>query len=190
MLQARRLRASWSVGLAAPEPLARSHMAGRGRWRFIRGINWIMRAAADFERWPAERQLALLLAIPTSSTTWTLLGRSSADLAGQYWRSVNPSALAAVDIGNVVRNLLNHDRAWAAVDLLSWSCRREDADTSVPPTALIVEVLRAALGSDNVDDLQAGAAGYEGWGPSRLSGRTGRRSADSWRTRVGVLPDS
>jgi transposase-like protein len=125
------------------------------------GDQWIGDITRGFEQWHADRQLELLLAIPTGASTWALLDRAGEEMRARYWHSVAPAGVLDTDLGFAVRNLLAHDRPWAAMDLLTWRCRREGGEGARPSTDIVEEVLQAGLETENLDDVRAGSAGYE-----------------------------
>jgi excisionase family DNA binding protein len=131
------------------------------RMALLDGDRWIDDVTRNFEEWPADRQLQFLLAIPTGAATWKLLNRAGREVTGRYWCSVTPIGVYGADLELTVRTLLAHDRAWAAMDLLTSRCRRDDGEEPPPAPELVEEVLQAGLRTENVDDVRSGVTGYE-----------------------------
>jgi excisionase family DNA binding protein len=126
-----------------------------------KGVAWLLEALGRPETTPPSRRHAIALRIPSTSEFWDALARVDAELVRVYWKGVHPWRVRAEDANRAVRELLSHDRPWAAVDLLATSMQRPaDESPSVTPV-LVEEVLAAALTSDPNAEGRVQSLGYE-----------------------------
>lgn len=110
------------------------------------GVDWLRRALASPAMTPARRP-ALVVGVPATNEMWDVI-EGDADLSRTYWERMNPWRVEAQAVARAARQLLAHERAWAAVDLLAMDRHRSaDVGDSVTPE-LVQDVLEAALGSD------------------------------------------
>lgn len=109
-----------------------------------------------------EAELRLLLAVPPTPGAWTAGSRLRSDLADSYWRRMNPWSTGPDDARALVPLLVEHGRAWSAVQLLSTRVLTDtgmklDDDT----IQLIVTALHSALAADVSAGIPAGSPDYE-----------------------------
>lgn len=132
------------------------------RMALLHGPAWLEPVTRDFETWPADRQAMFLLAVPLGPQTWALLERLGEETRKRFWHSLSPWGVPPENVELVAEKLLQHGRAWPAIDLLAGHCRTDDEKREVTPSVeLVDQVLRAALRVESVEEIRAGAAGYE-----------------------------
>jgi hypothetical protein len=160
--------------VADPQLAALLHMQGTACERMSAG--WVSERYVQ-DGWPwtealtrvlsAESQpeaaLRLLLAVPATPGAWTAGSRLRSDLADSYWRSMNPWSVGPDDARELVPLLIEHGRAWSAIQLLSarvltdQGIQKLDDDT----IQLIVKALYSALAADVSVGIPAGSPDYE-----------------------------
>jgi hypothetical protein len=102
-------------------------------------------------------RLALYLALPNVPDIWDRVEVDSKEVRDGYWKRVIAPPRAVEHISPFVERLLQHQRPWAAVDILVLKRSTEGSDI----TADVVEnALRGALQSEAVDAPRAGMAPY------------------------------
>ncbi len=107
--------------------------------------------------------LKLLLAVPATPDAWTAGSRLESDLAESYWSMMNPWSVGADDTRELVPLLVEHGRAWSAVQLLSARLLPDDGlhQLDADMVQLILNVLRGALAIDASAGIPAGSPDYE-----------------------------
>ena len=110
------------------------------------GLEWA-REQLDAVELDADAQAALLREFPAGEETWSMLDELDSEARATYWRAIQPFDLKSDLVPQAVEALLEHDRPWAAVDLLSSSVHKGDA-IDLDRTSIVLE--RAAA-SETVD---------------------------------------
>jgi excisionase family DNA binding protein len=113
------------------------------------GKAWLEQMLNKPETAHGERRVALALSAPPTATMWQVIEAADDDLADRYWSKAHPLGVPPPDTERAVRSLIQHERPWAAVDILAGSLHHpeKDSSTSVAPD-LVREVLDAALIAD------------------------------------------
>jgi excisionase family DNA binding protein len=125
------------------------------------GVDWLVDALARPEAATPERRAALALSAPSTSEVWDAFERTDSELKHAYWAQMGPWRVRAEDAERAAHELLAHNRAWAAVDMLASNLHPSDVDpTSVTPN-IVEEVLNAALTTDSKTDARVQSLGYE-----------------------------
>jgi Helix-turn-helix domain len=124
------------------------------------GDKWITSILKESGELPADSQVRLFLALPPKAGVWKLLGQVEAAVATKYWSLMDPLFVEAVDTATCVEHLLEHERPWVALDLLSLRCGETERKDR-PDPALVERVLDPALQSDSPDRIRGASVGYE-----------------------------
>lgn len=91
------------------------------------GLSWTHAQAQALRAFPPAAQAAVLLELrPAGTEVWELLDGLDADTRNRYWHVVNLYGLATELVTQGVERLLEHDRPWAAVDVLASAVHRGD----------------------------------------------------------------
>jgi hypothetical protein len=153
--------------LRTPDTTRERMSAGWVSKRYIQdGWPWadaLIRALTLSAEPQPEAALRLLLAVPATPSAWAAGSRLRPDLADSYWRRMNPWSTSPDDVRTLVPLLVEHGRAWSAVELLSnrvladHGKQKLDNDT----IQLIVTALRSALAADVSTGIPAGSPDYE-----------------------------
>jgi excisionase family DNA binding protein len=125
-----------------------------------KGVAWLLDVLARPETTPPARRNAIAHSVPSTSEFWDALAQVDAELRSTYWKGMRPWRLRLEDADRAARELLNHSRAWAAVDLLASIMHHPDGPSPVT-AALVGEVLDAALVSDPNVEGRVQSLGYE-----------------------------
>jgi DNA-binding transcriptional ArsR family regulator len=136
--------------LAAEVPsmaeFARGFVAERYR---VRGFSWARaRVEAAASTWSATQRGTFLACLPHQSATWDLVERNDPETQRQYWRMIHPWGLDNTERERVARKLLEHDRPYTAINILSMGVRQ----TNDIPATIIVKALELAIGTDPKTD--------------------------------------
>jgi hypothetical protein len=127
---------------AAPQNIfARAFVRGRA---LSRGDDWVSaKLATTFASWSPDHRAAFFISLPFRQRTWDLLEGAGEEVQNLYWSAVLPYGLPpAEDCQRAVRELLNHGRPQAAVDLLPYYSGK---GPPAVPGALIAEALESLL---------------------------------------------
>ncbi|MDQ3183851.1 MAG: helix-turn-helix domain-containing protein [Actinomycetota bacterium] len=133
-----------------PDELRAVALAWASRKLLDNGAPWLQAALEDPSMNAGPRRLALAVQAPAAREVWTVLQDLDGELSDAYWNQMHPWRIAPADAEYAARRLLEHDRAWAAVDLLASDRHRDGEDSTVTPS-LVGEVLEAAIASDPLD---------------------------------------
>ncbi len=125
-----------------------------------KGVAWLFEVLARPELASPARRNTFARSIPSASQFWDALAQMDTDLLSTYWKGMHPWRLRFQDADRAARELLNHGRAWAAVDLLASIMHQSDGPSSITP-ALVGEVIDAALASDPTTEGRAQSLGYQ-----------------------------
>ena len=125
------------------------------------GGAWLKEMLGKAEVANTERRVALALSAPPTAAMWQVIEEADGDLADRYWSKAHPLGVPPLDAERAVRSLLQHERPWAAVDILAGSLHHPEKNVStfVAPD-LVREVLDAALTADP-HETQSQSPGYE-----------------------------
>jgi excisionase family DNA binding protein len=125
------------------------------------GVAWLRAALGRPEMTTTERRTALALHAPATREVWDALAEIDVDLNNAYWAGMTPWRVAREDTERAARELLGHNRPWAAIDLLaSEAHRRDDEHPTALAPSLVQDVLDAAMDADPTGaDTQS--LGYE-----------------------------
>jgi excisionase family DNA binding protein len=126
-----------------------------------RGAGWLRSALAHPNTTTEAQRDALILNAPATAETWDALVALDPALADLYWRSMHALRVDAADAERASRELLAHGRPWAAVDLLAAHVREDETPPATITSALVDDVLDAALRSDREEEAQIETLGYE-----------------------------
>lgn len=164
----------WVVGAVAAEELTpelltwldserRSVREVAATWALRRlqegGVPWLCETLARPEMTVAERRRILALNAPPTREVWDAI-RIDPKLSDAYWADVGPWRVRPEDVERGARELLAHDRAWVAVDLLASEAHRKEGAPRSLTRALVEDVLSAARAADP-GDARHPSIGYE-----------------------------
>jgi hypothetical protein len=132
------------------------------RRHFAVGPDWARDQAASLPKWPEERQVGFLRALPPGDATSVLADSATRTARERYWAEVEPFT-SADEAEAFIERLLEVGRAWAAIDLVAlYALEREGHEDRWRPDAeLIIRVLDQALTEDPSNALQSGTTSYE-----------------------------
>jgi len=133
----------------------------------VRGWDWTQAVLDDrLSGWPSQGQTRFLLSLPAEQRVWEFVARTDAEVARGYWTEVSPYSVRD-SYTRAARELLNHGRPWAALDLLASQGR---SSVDVERVDVMTDGLRSAAftepGSDRastyaavevLDDLEGSA---------------------------------
>jgi len=111
------------------------------------GAMWLRKILAYAEMTPARRA-AIVRGAPATREVWDALLEIDVNLHDLFWENINPWHIEPADTPYAAHQLLAHDRAWAAVDLLATESRRATDGQCHVTVKLTEEVLNAALHAD------------------------------------------
>jgi len=97
------------------------------------------------------------LALPNEPTTWEVVDADTL-VADQYWARIQTAVVAPEHTLALAGRLLDHNRAWSAIDLLAFHTHRKDA---VLPVQLIERALRAGGSPATDEGLPSGSIDYD-----------------------------
>jgi excisionase family DNA binding protein len=165
----------WVVGAVAPESLTPELLTWldsenpklrdvAANWASHKlqenGVGWLFAVLARPDMASAARRNALMSSVPSSSEFWDALAQVDAELLSTYWQGMHSWRLSPQDADRAARELLRHDRAWAAVDLLGTMLHHPEGSSSIK-AALVQEVLDAALSLDPKTEGRLQSLGYQ-----------------------------
>ena len=165
----------WIVGAVAPEDLTPELLtwldSENPRLRDVavswasrrlqdQGVAWLLDVLARPEMALPTRRGAIIRSVPTASEYWDALAQVDRELLSAYWKGMRPWRPRLQDADRAARELLNHGRAWAAVDLLASIMHQTDGPSSVTP-ALIEKVVDASMTSDPTVEGRVQSLGYQ-----------------------------
>ena len=96
------------------------------------------------KNWSARQRGDFLARLPSERATWDLMGRMDPETQHEYWPAMRPWGLKPDDVEDAVRKLLEHERPYDAVEVLSM---KVGLKRDIPRT-LIVEALELAMQTD------------------------------------------
>jgi hypothetical protein len=118
--------------------------------RTVGGLIWLREALNDPNLQDTARE-RLLQALPITRPVWELVEERERD-AELFWRTVTLAIGAPGEVEELVARLLEHQRAWAAIPVLSHEVHRNRDETGTPSaglsTDLIVKTLFQAVGEE------------------------------------------
>jgi excisionase family DNA binding protein len=118
-----------------------------------RGWQWVERVAEGLLSSAEHRAASFLLALPADARSFDLVMRASERTTKRYWRSLSPWAVQAPVRQIAVERLLQFERPWAAVAVLTTVCRAQGDEAWSPQAELIQDVLHAALRAKPASDI-------------------------------------
>jgi hypothetical protein len=136
-----------------------------------RGIDWV-KTQVHAGSLNHDAQTALLLELALDEETLGLVSELGNEVEDKYWRAVRPLNLDSGLLSRVVRGFLQHDRPWAAVDVLVTSV----GDETTLDVELTAQVLERAAASEQVD-----AAIHASWEVGQLLDALASRGIDPAR---------
>jgi excisionase family DNA binding protein len=126
-------------------------LAYAGRKVFDEGADWLRAAVASPRLVSSGARESLMAAVPFTKAFWTEVDTLDESLAAAYWQRVTHYGVPEADRAEAVGLLLEHDRPWQAVGLLSNMLH----STQNPDIELVKKTLRAVIGAPGpVDDRQ------------------------------------
>jgi hypothetical protein len=124
---------------------AMEYVAGRF---LTQGWQWVdEKLHGNALHWSPQQQADFFLRLPANSETWDRLGGFGEETMKYYWTQTFPYVEKPAECLRAVKHLLDHGRAWQAVDLLA-----SYLDTVKPEAEIAMGVLEAALATP-VDHL-------------------------------------
>jgi len=123
----------------------------------LHGLAWVESQLGKASSLTEPARLALYLSLPNARGTWAHVDADLPDVRDGYWNRVVAPPPAVEDIRPFVERLLEHHRAWAAVDIL---VLKRSVEGSGITAELVENALRGALQSEAVDAPRAGMAPY------------------------------
>jgi hypothetical protein len=125
------------------------------------GVTWLQRTLAA-PSMTLARRATLVAGAPATAEMWQVI-ETDPELPKMYWQRMNPLGVDALGAEQASRQLIAHDRAWDAVDMLAMVLYRS-RDTSTTTTsitpALVQEVLNSAHKSGSKTALSP-SLGYD-----------------------------
>jgi hypothetical protein len=128
-------------------------------WGTIRrsGNQWVETKLFSVGReWSAQQRAVLLGRLLPSGTTWDLVEQMDAATQENYWRSFHHFGLDDAYRERAVRKLLQYNRAYSAIEVLTLSGLRN----APMPATLIVEALEQGLRTTPEDDRYCNSFGH------------------------------
>lgn len=83
------------------------------------GFSWVEATLANPALTEPSSQEALMAAVPFAKKYWSEISGLGVELEAAYWQRAQPHVVAAEERAEAIDLLVKHDRAWAAVGLLS-----------------------------------------------------------------------
>jgi hypothetical protein len=111
------------------------------------GPSWLRRVIELPDMQSASRRLELAKLAPATRQIWETLEKADAELARTYWREARFFHVPAADAGYAVRSLLDHGRAWAAIDVLASAIHGLPEDAGEVPPEIVERALTQAVSS-------------------------------------------
>lgn len=122
------------------------------------GVEWLRRALGSPAMTPTRRP-GLVVGVPATAEIWEVI-ESDPELSSIYWDRMNPWRVEPRGVAHAAQQLLAHNRAWAAVDLLAMDRHRSAEQAGLVTPELVQDVLNAALVSDPTT-ARVQSLGYE-----------------------------
>ncbi|SEN81469.1 helix-turn-helix domain-containing protein [Cryobacterium luteum] len=85
----------------------------------VTGIEWLKTALTSPHLEHTDTRELLMGAVPFKREFWTEIASLESDLQNAYWQRANPYEVSKQDRKDAIRLLLEHERRWAAITLLS-----------------------------------------------------------------------
>ncbi|MFC8797279.1 helix-turn-helix domain-containing protein [Promicromonospora sp. NPDC057138] len=122
------------------------------RWKISEeGMNWLRSALDSTHLASGGARESLMAAVPFAKAFWTEVDALDESLSAGYWQRVVHYEVPEADRAEAVDLLLEHDRPWQAVGLLSEMLDSKQA----PDVELVKRALRAVIGATGpADDRQ------------------------------------
>jgi hypothetical protein len=134
-----------SQTLASPETSLNAFARGFiiGRWR-TRGLEWAEAklSGAASAGWSSEQRAEFYAYLPFFSRTWDQVETENAEIQRHYWSRVSYGYPEGADCERAVTKLIEHDRPYAAIEILSFQERRHNSAPSAP---IIIQAIESAL---------------------------------------------
>ncbi len=124
------------------------------------GVAWLRQTLARPEMTTSARRTALAVSAPATSEVWDALAEIDASLSDAYWEGMGAWRVHPVDAERAARELVAHNRAWMAVDMLASNTHFEEDGPSTVAPSLVEDVLDAAVAADP-GDARVQSLGYE-----------------------------
>ena len=114
------------------------------------GWEWAEPLLADAGlRWRPDEVAAVLLCLPNGHTVWEHVARMSPETQAAYWaRFRGPGLESPEDCDQAARNLIAHNRPFAAIDLLGLYANGQHK----PDLDLMLQALEAALAAGSTEE--------------------------------------
>ncbi|MDQ3703948.1 MAG: hypothetical protein M3437_01780 [Chloroflexota bacterium] len=126
-----------SLDLTATALLAHGFVFGRF---LVQGWDWVENKVVNLATLmpDPEKQAAFFINLPFEARTWDLLEATTPVVGQLYWSRIRARSIAADDWSRAARNLLDHRRPHAVLDLASLYVKEAEVEL---PTELLVEAL-------------------------------------------------
>ncbi|WP_248763906.1 helix-turn-helix domain-containing protein [Pseudarthrobacter sp. SSS035] len=111
----------------------------------IEGFSWLNAALASPALGEASSQETLMAAVPFAKRYWTEIATLGKDLEAAYWERAQHRYATADERAEAISLLVEHDRPWGAVGLLS-DMLRDSKEPGVRLVKLVLNALRNAPG--------------------------------------------
>jgi hypothetical protein len=129
--------------------------------RYDNGGAWLRQMLNKAEVASGDRRVALALSAPPTAAMWQVIEEADGDLAERYWSKAHPLGVPPPDAERAIRSLLQHERPWAAVDIIASFLHHPDKEASTSVTTdLVREALDSALTADP-GETSSQSLGYE-----------------------------
>lgn len=112
------------------------------------GFSWIKAALANPALTERSSQEALMAAMPFAKKYWKEISTLGLELEAAYWQRAQHHSVAAEERAEAVGRLVDHDRAWAAVGLLS-DMLHGNHEPGVDLIKVVLNALRTGPGPTN-----------------------------------------
>lgn len=142
--------------LDADSPALQELAHGWARYKIAtNGVQWFRTSLQKSELMTRSGRRAFALAAPARAEMWDAM---DSDLLSEYWQAVPTPMIEDDDLMRAATSLVEHKRAWVAVDLLA--LHLHEPDRTVAPTKLVITVLDAVLTEGSMEP-PGSSAGYE-----------------------------
>lgn len=126
------------------------------------GEDWIGTMGERLPDWSPDQQAAFLLALRPGRFVWTLVDIAPEEASSEYWRVADLTGVDTADVEEAGGRLVESERPWAAIDLLSLHCSPHAKGDAAPSKELVAKVLDSGLQAQSADDrTRVVSAGYE-----------------------------
>ncbi|MBB6403413.1 helix-turn-helix domain-containing protein [Arthrobacter sp. AZCC_0090] len=109
------------------------------------GFSWVKAALANPALTEHSSQEALMAAVPFARKYWTEISTLGVELQAAYWQRANPHSVAAEERAEAIGLLVDHNRPWAALGLLS-DMLHENQEPGVDLIKVVLKALRESPG--------------------------------------------